>query len=378
MPGPTAADLKAALKAGIAAAMDPLPADPHDAATGAMAEAHHQHVADYVAANAGAANTVLYGAGAPANGLGDDGNFYIDTVAHDLYGPKAGGSWPAGTSLVGPQGPAGADGADGADGAQGPQGPAGSSGSWPNLLTDVSDFSALAGWEFHPPDNASGMTAAQCFTLAAGGLTMRCDRNFSQLINEDGYPIGISRPHDSNNFTAKVKLDSLANQTTQMVGGTFWRCFIGQRWGPGIQWGIFNGIIIEYDNAGAGGVYWRCFKVDRLPNVQTWRKSTGTTFQVAKGPAPSSIYLKYEWAVLSGYKVWSSPDDVTYTEIGAGTPGAGYVDNRRATTTSTYNAPIGLGPKRFCVYHGIDTNIAGGAANAATVRVASISFTGVS
>lgn len=60
--------------------------------------------------------TILNGAGAPSNGLGVDGDFYIDTVASALYGPKAGGVWGSATSLIGPQGTAGADGADGADG----------------------------------------------------------------------------------------------------------------------------------------------------------------------------------------------------------------------------------------------------------------------
>jgi hypothetical protein len=61
-------------------------------------------------------NTMLYGAGAPSTGTGVDGNFYIDTTANDLYGPKASGAWPSGTSLIGPQGPAGADGAPGGAG----------------------------------------------------------------------------------------------------------------------------------------------------------------------------------------------------------------------------------------------------------------------
>jgi hypothetical protein len=52
--------------------------------------------------------------------LGSDGDFYIDTAEHVLYGPKAGGHWPAtGVSLVGPTGAAGAT------GPQGPQGPPG-------------------------------------------------------------------------------------------------------------------------------------------------------------------------------------------------------------------------------------------------------------
>jgi hypothetical protein len=87
---------------------------------------------------------LLSGSGAPPAGLGRDGEFYIDATSATLYGPKAGGVWPAlGVALVGatgPQGPAGpqgpigpqgpvgangSDGVDGAPGATGPQGPAG-------------------------------------------------------------------------------------------------------------------------------------------------------------------------------------------------------------------------------------------------------------
>jgi hypothetical protein len=50
-------------------------------------------------------NTVLSGSGAPNNPLGVNGDFYIDTTAHAIYGPKSLGAWPGtGTSLVGPQG----------------------------------------------------------------------------------------------------------------------------------------------------------------------------------------------------------------------------------------------------------------------------------
>jgi hypothetical protein len=56
-------------------------------------------------------NTVLYGTVNPASGTGVDGNFYINTTTNFLYGPKAAGIWPAGVSLVGPQGPTGPAGA---------------------------------------------------------------------------------------------------------------------------------------------------------------------------------------------------------------------------------------------------------------------------
>ena len=54
---------------------------------------------------------MLNGSGAPASGLGNDGDFYIDTNNDDLYGPKASGSWGSATSIVqGPTGPTGATG----------------------------------------------------------------------------------------------------------------------------------------------------------------------------------------------------------------------------------------------------------------------------
>lgn len=45
-------------------------------------------------------NTILYGTAAPTT-EGVDGDFYIRTTTNYIYGPKAAGSWPAGTSLIG-------------------------------------------------------------------------------------------------------------------------------------------------------------------------------------------------------------------------------------------------------------------------------------
>ncbi len=39
--------------------------------------------------------------------FGVNGDFYIDTASNKLYGPKTGGAWGSGVSLVGPQGVAG-------------------------------------------------------------------------------------------------------------------------------------------------------------------------------------------------------------------------------------------------------------------------------
>lgn len=55
--------------------------------------------------------TVLNGTGVPSAGLGVDGDFFIDTAADDIYGPKTAGVWGSATSLIGPTGAAGATGA---------------------------------------------------------------------------------------------------------------------------------------------------------------------------------------------------------------------------------------------------------------------------
>lgn len=80
-------------------------------------------------ANGADGKTVRYGIGAPGGGLGVDGDFYIATSTHFIYGPKTGGVWPAGVSLIGPQGDPGADGADGADGTNGTNGINGTNGA---------------------------------------------------------------------------------------------------------------------------------------------------------------------------------------------------------------------------------------------------------
>ena len=46
--------------------------------------------------------SILNGTTAPASGDGVDGDFWINTAIWSIYGPKAGGTWPAGVSMIGP------------------------------------------------------------------------------------------------------------------------------------------------------------------------------------------------------------------------------------------------------------------------------------
>ncbi len=58
--------------------------------------------------------TILYGSVDPTT-EGVDGDFYINTTTHYIFGPKS-GTWPTGTSLIGPQGDQGIQGETGASG----------------------------------------------------------------------------------------------------------------------------------------------------------------------------------------------------------------------------------------------------------------------
>jgi hypothetical protein len=57
--------------------------------------------------------TIYNGTGAPTLTTANEGDFYIDTAASDIYGPFTLGSWGSGTSLIGATGGTGATGAQG-------------------------------------------------------------------------------------------------------------------------------------------------------------------------------------------------------------------------------------------------------------------------
>lgn len=62
------------------------------------------------ATSGGSTNTILNGSGAPGSGLGNNGDFYIDTAANTIYGPKTSGAWGSPTSIVGTNGTNGTNG----------------------------------------------------------------------------------------------------------------------------------------------------------------------------------------------------------------------------------------------------------------------------
>lgn len=103
-----------------------------------------------------ATNTIRSGAGAPSAAIGADGDFYIDTSANQIYGPKASGVWPSAVSLVGPAGSTGATGAAGSTGATGPAGPQGPPAAVPSYA--VGDTGPAGGIIFATPSTSGNFT----------------------------------------------------------------------------------------------------------------------------------------------------------------------------------------------------------------------------
>jgi len=71
---------------------------------------------------------LLHGTINPPTTLGKEGDFYINTTATTVFGPKVGTSWGTGVSMVGATGPAGPTGVAGPTGPQGLTGPVGATG----------------------------------------------------------------------------------------------------------------------------------------------------------------------------------------------------------------------------------------------------------
>lgn len=114
--------------------------------------------------------TIWNGSGAPSSGTGAIGDFYVNTTANTIYGPKTSGGWGSATSLVGPQGATGATGATGSPGAAATvsvgtttTGAAGSSATVTNSGT-----SSAAVFNFTIPQGATGNTGPAGATGATG------------------------------------------------------------------------------------------------------------------------------------------------------------------------------------------------------------------
>lgn len=86
-----------------------------DGATGPAGPQGPQGDPGDTGATGAAGRTILNGTIDPTT-EGADGDFYINTANSKIFGPKAGGVWPAGVSIIGATGAAGSNGTNGTDG----------------------------------------------------------------------------------------------------------------------------------------------------------------------------------------------------------------------------------------------------------------------
>ena len=105
-------------------------------------------------------NTLLSGKGAPKLTLGIDGDFYIDTKAMNIYGPKTKGKWPAAVSLKGTAGTNGTNGTNGSTGATGATGAKGTATNGVDGATGPTGASGSSGSGSAGSPGATGATGA--------------------------------------------------------------------------------------------------------------------------------------------------------------------------------------------------------------------------
>lgn len=195
--------------------------------------------------------TLLSGTTTPGAGVGANGDFFINTAASLIYGPKSGGVWPTGVSLVGPAGatgPAGPAGATGSSayqvavaggfvgteaqwlaslvGAQGPQGPAGATGASGSAATVAigtvttgaagssatvanAGTSSAAVLNFSIPRGDTGATGAAGAQGPAGVVAATAPITYDAGTQTVGISAATTSAAGSMSATDKSKLDGL-------------------------------------------------------------------------------------------------------------------------------------------------------------------------
>lgn len=138
--------------------------------------------------------TILNGSGAPSAGLGEDGDFYLNTTTTAIYGPKTAGVWGSPTSLIGPKGDKGDQGDPGDPGVGVPAG-----GTTGQFLRKASDTNYDASWSSLPATDLSYTVSSRLlasstgadvtlplFTSTQDGLTPQSGGGTTNFLRADG------------------------------------------------------------------------------------------------------------------------------------------------------------------------------------------------
>lgn len=156
---------------------------------------------------AGADGSVIYsGSGAPSSGIGRSGDWYIDSAAAMLYGPKASGSWGSGISIQGgPTGPSGVS-------ITGPTGAA-------STITGPTGSTGAAGQSFTGPTGASftGPTGAASTIPGPTGSTGAAGNSITGPTGPSGGPTGATGPTGAA-ANAGINVQSITGTLTLSAG----------------------------------------------------------------------------------------------------------------------------------------------------------------
>ena len=140
---------------------------------------------------------ILTGDAAPTASTGVDGDYYFQKSNSTLYGPKAAGAWPAGTSLKGEKGDTGEQGQAGTQFLTGAGAPAAGTGNEGDYYFDSNTST------FYGPKSSTGW-ATNVFPLAAAhaAKTFYLTRGLegvTQTLKRVGQTTTVSYPHSGPN-----------------------------------------------------------------------------------------------------------------------------------------------------------------------------------
>jgi hypothetical protein len=226
--------------------------------------------------------TVLSGSGAPSAGLGVNGDFYIDTVAAAIYGPKTAGAWGSPTSLIG------GNGADGISGfglrytfSTATTSPPASGQLRFNNATYASATSIFV----HETDRNSASVAALLGAIADGSPLLVIDENdpgafayftlTSQTDNGSDRTLAVTHVASAGTLTGNVSLTFAARGATGAPGAVT----------------AASALVLE-EQGSAPSATTNEIKLANVNNVLQWVNEGGTVFTV---PTSRTGVVREQW-----------------------------------------------------------------------------------
>ena len=220
-----------------------------------------------VAGVAGAdGKTVRNGTSNPVSGTGVDGDFYINTAANTLFGPKANGAWPSGVSLVGPTGATGPQGIQGATGAAGPKGDTGATG----------------------PQGSIGLTGQAATPNLAAVLANNNSANSLQIKN-------LADPTAAQDAVTKQYVDLLQAQITELQNLT--TSPVPQN--GLVAWYPFNGNVNDESGNNNNGTI-----VGSVPYINDRNGSPNSAIQGGSGYITTTNFFQFKRNETFSFSAW--------------------------------------------------------------------------